>query len=191
MRKCSGILGVGILAGVSVLVVAANYKGLNYTVSNHSAANPASTVAFCVFGTIAAALMAYGLLGYVPRKWKVGSGYRLVAGAFALSCIVTCGYPNDPGVVTAHDVGAWGIVASEFVLMAFLLFRLWNQYTAALRAANALFVVASVALFIVAIFAQDFLWTYILIFEPGTVAMMLVLELLLILGEPNEVGAGR
>ena len=190
MRRYAGALGAAILAAVSAIVVALNYKGLNYTVSNHSAANPPSTIAFCVLGTIAALLTAYALLRVVPQIWDVGGGYRRVAGAFALSCIVTCLYPNDPGAVTLHDVGAWAIVASEFVLLVYLLVRLWGQYGALLRAANVLFVAALAVLGVFALCAQEFLWRYILIFEPASMAMAFVLELLLIFGAPRASEAG-
>lgn len=187
--KYAGVVGVAGLAAVSALVVALNYKGLNYTISNHSVVTPLSTAAFCLVGTLAALLIAFHLLVYLPQKWDVGKGYRLVAGAFGLSFIATCLYPNDPTTVTLHDIAAWGIVLTEFVLMAYLLIRLWHQYGALLRMANVLLVVLMAVMAFVALFENGFLWSYILIFEPGIVAQVFVLDLLLILCHPRGARA--
>ncbi|HIW76143.1 MULTISPECIES: hypothetical protein [Gordonibacter] len=187
--KYAGVVGVAGLAAVSALVVALNYKGLNYTISNHSVVTPLSTAAFCLVGTLAALLIAFHLLVYLPQKWDVGKGYRFVAGAFGLSFIATCLYPNDPTTVTLHDIAAWGIVLAEFALMAYLLVRLWHQYDALLRMANVLLVALMVVMAFVALFENGFLWSYILIFEPGIVALVFVLDLLLILCHPQGARA--
>lgn len=187
MKKYSGALGMLILALISAAVVGFNYKGLNYTISNHSAENMASIICFCIFGTIATLFIAYNLLFYIPKKWDVGEAYKIPAGLFSASFVVTCSYPNNPGVVTPHDIGSWGIIFSGFILMVFLTLKLWRQYNASLKTTSVLFILISLGLAYIALFHNDFLWRYILIFEPGMIAMFFLLQLCLIFDVPKEV----
>ena len=187
MKKYFGVLGMLILAIVSALVVVMNYKGLNYTVSNHSASTLASSVIFCIGGTLATLLIAYNVLFCIPQVWKMGKYYKYFAGLFSCSFIMTCAYPNDPTTITLHDISAWFIMFSGFALLIFVTIKLWKQYDPAKKVISVALLAASLATAGIAVFDNEFLWRYILIFEPGMVAMFFILCLLLTFSTPIEV----
>ena len=186
MKKHSGIIGILVLCITSIGIVVFNYRGLSFTVSNHTSYNLVSTISFCILGTISALLIAYSLLFCLPQKWGLGKAYKIIAGLFSVAFITMCVFPNNPNATTMHDIGAWSMIYIGLGLIPFLLIRLWGKYNAVLKVINCSVLIIALVLLYALAFHYHFMREYILLFETGYVALLFTLIISLVLGKPKK-----
>ncbi len=185
MRKYAGVLGVLIFSTTTIIIVIAGYRSPAFTISNHTSLNIVAQVSFCVFGCIASVLLGYSLLVYIPRKWKLGRVYRIIAAVVAVSFFTACLFPNDPNAYTMHDYASWSTMFSGFVLAAFTVVRLWLPCGRTVRIMNILVPCVMLSVFITQIVNYAFFRSFILVYESSFILALFALVLTLILGQPQ------
>ncbi len=164
-KKYSGVVGIGMFVILVTLIVFPSFRSFSYTISNSTSQSLMATVSFAVFGCIASLLVGYSLLFYIPGKWKLGWVYRIIAGLIGLAFFITCLFPNDPNTYSTHDYASWAMAAFSYVLVTFLMFRLWKHYGVRLRVVNMLAFLVMSGVVVLIIATYGFFRSIVLIFE--------------------------
>ena len=193
MKKYSALIGIIIFSIVCLLVVVFNYQSSDITVSKYAVMNSFSLVSFCVLGCISAIFIFYGLVFYLPKKWGLGTIYKIIASLFSASFFWMCAVPCISGMILVdlHNVGSYAMLYLGLTLIIFWLIRLWREYNVRLKIINGSILLAMLTIFSLQIFQYDFLWHFILYIEMGVVVIIFTQIILLIFDKPKDASNDR